>query len=58
MTNREKLFEVLHKMNNQNLSFTVNFSCGNECPCYEFCKNSDSISCNKILEEWLDSDEE
>lgn len=55
MTNREKLFEILNKMDNHQLSYKVDFSC-NECPCYGFCKNFISISCNETLEKWLDSD--
>lgn len=55
MTNREKLFEILNKMSNQKLSLAVNLPC-HVCPCYDFCEKSENISCNKILEEWLDSD--
>lgn len=55
MTNKEKLFEILDKMSNQKLSFTINLPC-DKCPCYDFCKNFKSMSCNETLEAWLDSD--
>lgn len=55
MTNREKLFKALNKMNNKDLSLTVSLNC-EECPCYGYCKEIEGYSCNKVLEWWLDED--
>lgn len=54
MTNREKLFKVLEKMDNKQLSETVDFWC-KDCPANEFCSYTkyDLKTCQETRYEWL-----
>lgn len=55
MSNREKIFEALKKMSNEQLVENVDFACS-LCPADGICNLCDRVSCQEVLLNWLEGD--
>lgn len=59
MTNREKLFEILNKMTDEELAFAIDVPC-NMCPARKMCNShiNEDESCQETFILWLEEGNE